>query len=665
MKKKIITAIIIAASVITVGVGVFLYIYNYDTIHAHEVAFADKYIRPFLESLGIKLDGGEDGGEVDGEGDGEGDGGEGGGNQGGGEAVDTRLPLEAPTLSNIGPIFSWNGVENAVSYELTLNGKQTEIINGTSFIWEDYDEGGTVTVRAMGDGIEYLPRSEESNKIILPVLGKGSAYAEFEVGDEDIYITADKNKVLLIGTSEDTTKAHIYISDRTTPLLIELDGVHCSYLGTVSKDLSPSSPLITVRVIGDSSSGFHGDYGANGSDGADGEGTGSFLLGGKEPEQGGQGGQGGDGGRLPNVIFIGSQSVGFVGGHGGQGGKGGDHAPLNTVAGKGGTGGTGGTGLLVGILRVAMRDGAEVLYYGGTAGYPGYTGAYKYPNHAANGEEGQPGTPFVGSREDYDNLRYVKTVNYTLSKVNVTIAGSYVSWEPVEGAEYYELRIGDRLITTEKTAVYWKSYRDGGLISIAPFATDAEGDIHSASPTLIDVPRYPKVTEAVEYTVGYTTAFEDIRIPASVSYCRISAVDLQPETPEEAKLCSVYIEPRSTPLHIILDEVILEYIGKSSISLDPDAGLDSLVTIETAGDGASASLGVLFDNLVLTGTKTFGVATGTEELLEIIKPEFNDLVVGKVYFVWQSGFDFDVYNPETVFTEENVGGVFTDYETVA
>jgi len=510
----------------------------------------------------------------------------------------------------------------------------------------------------MGDGIEYLPRSEESNKIILPVLGKGSAYAEFEVGDEDIYIPPSLDKVRLFATVGDTTDACIYIRERTSTLLIELDNVHCRFLGTEEEVVSASSPLITVRVVGDSPSGFKGFKGSSGTVGVNG---GGFAGSGGD---GTDGGKGTDGGRLPNVVFIGSASVAFVGGMGGSGGKGGDPAWYNSVAGRGGDGGDGGTGLVSAICRVALKDGATLDFSGGAGGEKGLSGAHGALDNPKYGDPGNSGTPFVGSREDYDNLRYVKTVNYTLSKVNVTIAGSYVSWEPVEGAEYYEMRIGDRLITTEKTAVYWKSYRDGGLISIAPFAVDEDGDIHSASPTLIDVPRYPKVTETVEYTVGYTTAFEDIRIPASVSYCRISAVDLQPETPEEAKLCSVYIEPRSTPLHIILDEVILEYIGKSSISLDPDAGLDSLVTVETAGDGASASLGVLFDNLVLTGTKTFGVATGTEELLEIIKPELNDLIVGKVYFVWQSGFDFDVYNPETVFTEENVGGVFTDYETV-
>lgn len=79
--------------------------------------------------------------------------------------------LSAPVVSVDGTTVSWNAVEGATGYVVTVNGTSGEAITQTSYTPAETADGQyTVTVKAIGDGVVYLD-SDESEAVTLTIGG--------------------------------------------------------------------------------------------------------------------------------------------------------------------------------------------------------------------------------------------------------------------------------------------------------------------------------------------------------------------------------------------------------------------------------------------------------------------------------------------------------------
>ena len=102
------------------------------------------------------------------------------------EIADEAAPqkLGAPEVTADGTTLSWNAVEGATGYVVTVNGKSGETIADTTWTLAETEEGDyVVTVRAIGNGSSLLD-SDESEAVTLTVKGSGESVAESTSSDK-------------------------------------------------------------------------------------------------------------------------------------------------------------------------------------------------------------------------------------------------------------------------------------------------------------------------------------------------------------------------------------------------------------------------------------------------------------------------------------------------
>ena len=316
---------------------------------------------------------------------------------------DDTESLSAPTVTQVGCMFTWEPIEGATEYAVTL-GETTVCTAKTAVLWEGFESGGSVSVKAVKRSGDKTVESAPSAPVEVPMAVYNAANCvTYTLSDEDIVIPATVEKCVIKGDGADYD-ASVIIKNRSFPLLIELDNVSCEYIGieggSVNTDV-PAAQIVMIRTVGEEPSRVYGVTGRTGTAGADGGG----ILG--AGGDGGTGGVGCDGGRFHNVLFMGDRDLIFAGGRGGTGGKGGDPTGINTKPGVGGNGGTGGCGLRVANCFIAMEN-ATVITRGGTGGAGGLGGSPRgFLDKQKNGSAGGTGVEFSGNKTVYSAFEIV------------------------------------------------------------------------------------------------------------------------------------------------------------------------------------------------------------------------------------------------------------------
>ncbi len=600
-----------------------------------------------------------------------------------GESVDTREELDAPSLEQVGCLFTWSEVEDAVGYELLLGEYEIIRTTKTSAVWNGFEAGGAVRVRAIGNGTTHKPYSKESNVIELPSMIYTEAnYKEYQLKQyEDIVIPATVEKVRITGDGV-TTYSAIVIENRAFPLIIELDNVHAKYIGIQAETVNPDASLdqiVIVRTVGSSPSSFSGYQGEEGQRGAD---SGGIANAGGD---GGTGGKGEDAARFNNVLFVGTQNITFTGGFGGRGGRGGDPGALQTKPGQGGNGGTGGTGLVVGKCYIAMTDATVECKpgpggIGGASGTPGKIFGMQLDKERP-GSNGPDGTDFIGEKIITQDAEFIEAATYSLSAPVPLFIGNMIYWQSCEGATEYIVRIGGEEFRTESTAIKWDSFEGGGKITVIAAADGEDGNVRSPYAT-VELPGLPDGTgQEIKY-LGATVNDSDLIIPKYVTHCKIimqqiNYDELLSGLPEDAtdeqikqafferfKLHAIYIEERDTPLYLTFEgEIMCSYIGIQGKELTDSA--DSPLLIIDSQEGSTLStVGLRYGRVLFTAGGNVQISA-SGDFFELIGNDFElrDLDCNEAYLFKNENGLFDIKNPDTAATDKFVV-IRNDFDTV-
>lgn len=348
---------------------------------------------------------------------------------------DTREKLEAPVCILADDYLYWTPVENAVSYTVSLNGKERTAqkacgieldtaqdmsvkvrANASEDSSEYKDSAYSAVVLRTADPVGYIQITEEnlaeyaeieegSDFDTVTLDGSNEAYEFRFAADEDRYLFRIPAEVRLvrIHTGGKTLYAALCILTRSDPLILEMNGAFlnaprdmCAVYSESLTALPDAADLVVrSRSDGDARNVIYG--GNNSKDGAAGkEGGGIAGEGGK----GGNGNPGYAGINVPSVVFSGDEALSVYGGDGSDGGRGGSGKWGLNQGGDGGDGGNGADAVVADKLYLKMDGGSELSLLGGRGGARGDLGSglnLGTKNNAKNGVSGAGyrGTPVV------------------------------------------------------------------------------------------------------------------------------------------------------------------------------------------------------------------------------------------------------------------------------
>ena len=274
--------------------------------------------------------------------------------------------LDAPTgVKSMGRYITWSAVEDAVEYEVLVDGVVQDTTEELFYLLPDQDEDAKVTVQALAEGGKRRSKPSDEIKVCQSTAFASADVMKIEMVSEKVqYIPPTVRYVRVTGNA---VEARIIIQDRQDDLVIELgDTVIKAPAGTdcITTE-SELSCAVYLVLAGDAELSVADvtevpETPANNSN-----------------KVGSNGIHGGDAIYVKNLILCGEGSLTLSGGNGGQGGKGSTASGLFTLATSqnGGNGGNGGCGirctnLILDMAQVSQRIRAA----GGTGGAGGAHG---------------------------------------------------------------------------------------------------------------------------------------------------------------------------------------------------------------------------------------------------------------------------------------------------
>ena len=347
-------------------------------------------------------------------------------------SADNREKLAQPVCILADDYLYWSPVENAVSYTVSVNGKEqpAQALCGFDL---DVNEELSVKVRAnAAEGSDTYKNSAYTAAILRSAdpsayvrvtesvlnehasVQNGKAYAVASLsGESSAYeldfsgysgepylfrIPAEVRAVRVHG-GDTVLHAGFCVLTRTDPLILELNGANIQAPDDMcavwceSMTALPGTADLIVRSVknGDFENSLSG--GDNSKDGETGKKGSGF------PGEGGKGGKGNPGYAaisVPAVVFSGDLSLSVYGGNGSDGGRGGEAAWYGQGGGGGGGGGGAGAGSGE-TLYLNMSGGQELRLIGGAGGSRGELGSGNNGLSTNHGKNGSSGTGYAGT----------------------------------------------------------------------------------------------------------------------------------------------------------------------------------------------------------------------------------------------------------------------------